>query len=145
MTMIPSSSINQATLLDVPLELCTAVCQQLDLRNLVRVAATCTRFRHGDGGLETAELPTQSPVVTALGEHAFPRLELIPSTRPIGCSESWVAYLARGARLRCCREAPPIAAGYRLSLLPDVVGRLLACGQGPAVGHGDAYATFSDP
>jgi hypothetical protein len=54
------------TLVDLPLELFTPVCQQLDLRNMVRVAATCTRFCHGVGGLETAELPAKSPVITAL-------------------------------------------------------------------------------
>jgi hypothetical protein len=56
---------HQAALLDLPLEVLTCVCQQLDLRDLVRIAETCTRFRHGDGGLATAELPTKSPVVTA--------------------------------------------------------------------------------
>jgi hypothetical protein len=100
-----------ATLLDLPLEVLTDVCLQLDLHDLVRVAATCKRFRHGDGGLETAELPTKSPVVTALRILAFSRPELVPSTRAIGGSESWVAYLARCARQRRCREAPPIAAG----------------------------------
>jgi hypothetical protein len=49
---------NEAGILDLPLELLLAVCLQLDLCDLVRVAATCTRFCHGDGGLKTAELPT---------------------------------------------------------------------------------------
>jgi hypothetical protein len=80
-----------AGLLDLPLEVLADVCLQLDLRDLVRIAAVCRRFRHGDGGLETAELPTKSPVVTALRPLVFPRAELVPSTRPIGCSESWVA------------------------------------------------------
>jgi hypothetical protein len=69
---------------DLPLEMLTHVCQYLGLVDLVRVAATCTRFRHG--GLETVELPTESPVVTVLRKHAFPRPELIPSMRPIDCS-----------------------------------------------------------
>jgi hypothetical protein len=94
-----------ATMLDLPLDLFATVCQQLDLQDLVRVAETCKRFRYGDGGLETAELPTKLPVVTALLEHAFPRGQIIPSTRPIGCSESWVTYLAGCARQRCCRES----------------------------------------
>jgi hypothetical protein len=62
---------------------------KLDLRDLARFAAVCRRFRHGDSGLETVELPTKSPVITALREHALPSGEIIPSTRPIGCSESW--------------------------------------------------------
>jgi alpha-tubulin suppressor-like RCC1 family protein len=139
------SSINQATLLDLRLDLFTAVCQQLDLYDLVRVAETCKRFRHGDSGLETAELPTKSPVVTALREHAFPGGALIPSSRPIGCFESWVSYLARCVRQRRCREASPIAAGSKHSLFLAAAGRLLACGQGAAVGHGDAEAVYSDP
>jgi alpha-tubulin suppressor-like RCC1 family protein len=121
----------------------TAVCLQLDLRALVRVAQTCKRFRYGDGGLETVELPTKSPVVTALREHAFPGGVGIPSMRPIGSSESWVAYLTRFARQRRCREAPPIAAGYKWSLFIDAAGRLLACGKGAAVGNGhDQMGTF---
>jgi hypothetical protein len=52
-------------LLDLPHELFTAVCQQLDLLDLARIAATCKRFRHGDGGLQTAELPTKPPAVVA--------------------------------------------------------------------------------
>jgi hypothetical protein len=85
----------------------TAVCQQLDLPDLVRVAATCKCFRHGDGGLETVELPTKSPVVTALRERAFPGGEPVPSTRPTGCSESWITYLARCVRQRRCRRRRP--------------------------------------
>jgi hypothetical protein len=125
------------SLLDLPLEILTAVCLQLDLHVLVRVAATCKRFRHGDGGLETLELPTKSSVITALMEQAFDRPELVPSTRPVECSESWVAYLARCARQRRCREAPPIAAGDEHSLFLDATGRLLACGKGAAVGQGE--------
>jgi hypothetical protein len=53
---------------DLPLEELTCVCLQLDLRDLIRVAETCTRFRHGDSGLKTVELPTKSPVVAALRE-----------------------------------------------------------------------------
>jgi alpha-tubulin suppressor-like RCC1 family protein len=123
---------------DLPLEVLTAVCQQLDLHDLVRVAETCKRFRHGDGGLETAELPTKSPVISALREHAFPRPELIPSMRPMGCSESWVAYLARCARQRRCREATPIAASLTHTLFVDPNSRLLACGYRAATGDGDA-------
>jgi len=43
----------------LPLEMLTAVCLQLDLRDLVRIAAACKRLRHGDGGLETVQLPTK--------------------------------------------------------------------------------------
>jgi alpha-tubulin suppressor-like RCC1 family protein len=137
MAACPSSN---HSLTDLPLELFSAVCEQLDLHDLVRVAETCKRFRHGDGGPETVELPTKSPIVAALRKHAFDRPELIPSTRPIGCSESWVAYLARCARQRRCREAPPIAAGRKHSLFVVGAGRLLTCGEGAAVGHGDAGA-----
>jgi hypothetical protein len=139
------SSINQATVMDLPFELFTAVCQQLDLRDLVRLAATCKRFHHGEGGLETVELPTKSPVATELREHTFPGGELIPSTRPTGCAESWVAYLARCVRQRRDREAPPLAAGGKHSLFLDVAGRLLTCGRGAAAGHGDADAIYSNP
>jgi alpha-tubulin suppressor-like RCC1 family protein len=139
------SSIDQATILDLPLELFTVVCQQLDLLDLVHVAAACKRFRHGDGGLVTVELPTKSPVVTALRELAFPGGGLVPSTRPTGCAESWVAYLARCTRQRRCREVPPLAASDRHSLFVDAAGRLLAGGEGAAVGHGDENAIYSDP
>jgi hypothetical protein len=138
------SSINPSVM-DLPLELFTAVCQQLDIRDLVRLAATCKRFRHGEGGLETVELPTKSPVDTALRELAFPGGELVPSMRPTGCAESWVASLARCVRQRRCREAPPIAAGKWHSLLLDAAGLLLACGQGAAAGHGNAQRVYSDP
>jgi alpha-tubulin suppressor-like RCC1 family protein len=131
------SSPSAPALLDLPLEVLTGVCEQLDFRDLIRVAATCKRFRHGDGGLETLELPTKSPVVTALREHAFPGGVGIPSTRPVGWLESWIAYLARSARQRRCREALPIAAGNEHTLFVDAAGRLLACGKGAAVGHGD--------
>jgi hypothetical protein len=139
------SSINQAIVMDLPLELFTAVCLKLDLHDLVRVSETCKRFRHGEDGLETVELPTKSPVVTALREHAFSGGELIPSTRPTGCAESWVAYLARCVRQRCRREAPPLAAGDLRSLFLDAAGRLLTCGEGAAVGHGDEDAICTDP
>jgi alpha-tubulin suppressor-like RCC1 family protein len=121
----------------------TLVCQHLDIVDLVRVAATCKLFRHG--GLETVELPTESPVVTVLCKHAFSRPELIPSMRPIGCSESWVAYLARCARQRRCREAPPIAAAWGHSLFVDPAGRLLACGEGAEVGHDDVEFCYLLP
>jgi alpha-tubulin suppressor-like RCC1 family protein len=133
------------TLLDLPLEVWTAVCHQLDLHDLVRFAETCKRLRHGDGLLETAELPTGSPVVTALRERAFPGRDRIPSSmRPV-CSESWVAYLVRCAWQRRCREAPPFVAGMRHSLLVDAAGRILACGKGATVGHIAADGIYSDP
>jgi alpha-tubulin suppressor-like RCC1 family protein len=124
----------------------THVCHHLDLRALAAVSATCKRFRRGDGALETVEMPTKSPVVTALLEHAFPGGELVPSTRPMGCAKSWVAYLVDYAwRRHRFREAPPIAAGYDVSLSVDAAGRLLACGGGAATGHGDADRIYSDP
>jgi alpha-tubulin suppressor-like RCC1 family protein len=125
---------------ELPLEMLTHVCQHLGLTDLVRVAATCKRFRHG--GPKTVELPTDSPVVTVLRKRVFPRPELIPSMRPAGCSESWVSYLARCTRQRRCREAPPIVAGFPCSLFVDATGRLLACGIGAAVGHGDDKAFY---
>jgi alpha-tubulin suppressor-like RCC1 family protein len=122
----------ETALLNLPLEILTGVCQQLDVRDLVRVAAACRRLRHGDSGLE---LPTKSPVVTALRDHAFPGGSQIPSTRPIGCFESWVAYLAGCARHRRCRDAPALAAGRWQSLFIDAAGQLLTCGQGTAAGQ----------
>jgi predicted MarR family transcription regulator len=65
------SSSGDSALLDLSLEVLADVCEQLDLYDLVRVASTCKRLRHGGLGLETRELPTQSPVVTALGKRAF--------------------------------------------------------------------------
>jgi hypothetical protein len=121
------------------------VCEQLGFRDLIRVAATCKRFRHGDGGLETAELPTKSPVVAALCEHAFPGGVGIPSTRPVCCSESWAAYLARCARQRRCRVAPPIAVGSWHSICVDAEGRLLVCGKGAPVGHGQTGIVYPLP
>jgi alpha-tubulin suppressor-like RCC1 family protein len=134
-----------ADLLDLPVELFADICQQLDLRSLVHVAATCRRIRHGDGRRKTAKVPTKSPVVTALLGHAFARPELVPRTRPSGCSDSWVAYLARCARQRRCLEAPPFAAGKFHSLYVDAAGQVLACGEGAAVGHGDADRVYSSP
>jgi hypothetical protein len=144
------SSPGATTLLDLPLEVSTVVCQQLALHDLVCVAATCKLFSYGDGWLET-ELPTESLVASVLREHAFPGGELIPSMRPLGCIESWVAYLARCARQRRCREAPPLAAGSTLhaestwSLFVDAAGQLLACGSGDKAGHGDKDSEFLDP
>jgi hypothetical protein len=132
------ANLLRSLLLDLPLEVSAHVCLQLGLLDLIRVAGTCKRFRHGDGELETLELPTKSPVVTALGELGFPSGGLVPRTRPSGCSESWVAYLARCARQRRCRDDPLIATGFQHSLFIDAAGRLLACGKGAAVGHGDA-------
>jgi hypothetical protein len=128
---------------ELPLELLTHVCQHLGLTDLVRVAATCKRFCHG--GPKTMELPTESPVVAVLRELAFPRPELIPSMRPADCSESWVAYLTLCARQRRCREAPPFAVGGEHALYVDASGRLLACGEGAAVGHGDAKVMYPLP
>jgi hypothetical protein len=119
---------SEVGLLDLPLEVLADVCLRLGLRDILCVADTSDCLRHGDGRLETAELPTKSPVVTALREHAFPGGALIPSTRPIGCSESWVSYLGRCARQRRCREAPPVVAGVEDSLFLDAAGRLLVCG-----------------
>jgi hypothetical protein len=124
---------------DLPLEVLTHVCRHLELCDLIRVSQSCKRFRHG--GLETVELPTESPVLTVVSEIAG--LKLMPSTRPHGCSESWVAYLARCTRQRRCREAPPIAAGDEQSVFVDAAGRLLACGSRAAVGHG--HEIRSDP
>jgi alpha-tubulin suppressor-like RCC1 family protein len=121
-----------AMMRDLPLEMLTHLCQHLSLVDLVRVAATCKRFRHG--GLPTVRLPTESPVITVLQRHAFVRPEPIPSTRPIGRSESWVAYLARCARQRRCREDPPMVAEQQRSLFVDAAGRLLWCG---ATGYGN--------
>jgi hypothetical protein len=121
------------------------VCLHLDLRGLARAAQASKVFRHGDSGLETAELPTQSPVITALLKHAFPGGEMIPNTRPTGCSESWVAFLAWCARQRRCREAPLIAAGVNHSLFVDASGRLLACGTEAAVGHNDMNIFLFNP
>jgi hypothetical protein len=142
--MAPTAS-EASSLLDLPLEVLTRVCLQLDLRALVHVAQTCRRFRHGEGGLETVELPTKSPVVPALRELAFPEGRQIPSTRPIGCSESWVAYLARCARQRRCRKAPLIAVGFRHTLFMAAAGRLLACGEGAAADDSDAKTFLSNP
>jgi hypothetical protein len=136
---------NETGLLDLPLEVLTVVCLRLDLQDLVRVAAACERFRHGEGGLVSLELPTKSPVVTALRNHAIPGREPIPSARPIGCSESWVAYLARCVRQRRCREASPFAAGVRHSMFLDAAGRVLACGTGAEVGQNDAHRIHPNP
>jgi hypothetical protein len=125
---IQMRSTTLAALLDLPFEILTSVGQHLDPRDLVCVAAACKRLRHGDSGPEKVELPTKSPVIAALLQHAFPGGETIPSTRPAGCSESWVMYLARCARQRRCREAPPIAAGQQHSFFVDVSGHLLLCG-----------------
>jgi hypothetical protein len=142
--MASPSSLSRAVLLDLPLEVLANVCQHLDPPDLVRVAETCKRFRHGDAGLDTVELPNKLPVVAALCEHAFPRLELIQITRPAGCSESWAAFLARCVRQRRCREALPIAVSDSHSLFVDSAGRLLACGRGTATGQGNEYSQHAD-
>jgi len=64
-----SWSSDEAALLDLPLEVLTDVCEQLDLHDLVRVAKTCKHFRNGDGGLEM-ELPTNQ--VFASGDGTAP-------------------------------------------------------------------------
>jgi hypothetical protein len=132
-------------LLDLPIDMLTGVCSKLGLRDLIRVATTCKRFRHGEGGLQTIRLPAKSPVITALCSLASPRLELVPSMRPNGCTESWVAYLARYVRQRRCREAPPIAAGFRCSLFVGATGQLLTCGWGASVGPGPSFPTAVAP
>jgi hypothetical protein len=121
------------------------VCQQLDLPGLITVGKTCKRFRRGDGGLETVELPTGTPVVTALRDRAFPGGELAPSTRPSGCTESWVEYLTFFARQRRGWKAPLIAAGNDVSLFVDAAGRLLSCGMGATVGQNDEDSIYPDP
>jgi hypothetical protein len=130
----PGSEIG---LLNLPLEVLTDVCLQLELRDLLCLADACERLRHGDGGRETEELPTKSAVVTALLEHAFPGGAPIPSTRPAS-SESWVAYLARCARQRLCRETPLVAAGVCDSLFVDAAGQLLVCGDALKMGRAHA-------
>jgi hypothetical protein len=132
-----------ANLSDLPLEVLTHICRHLGLRDLVRVSQSCKRFRHG--GPQTVELPIETPVVGDLRERAFPRSKPVPRTRPAGCSESWVAYLARCVRQRRCREAPSIAAGLRHSMFLDATGRLLTCGHGPSVGQGHERAVVSIP
>jgi hypothetical protein len=139
----PSSS-EPVLLQDLPLEVLTHVCQHLGLVDLVHFAQSCRRFRHGDGGLETLELPTKSPVIACLREHAFSRPELVPPARPVGCSESWVAYLARCKRQRRYWEALPIKAAEQHSLFINAAGRLLACGEGFGMGHGDE-GPYHDP
>jgi hypothetical protein len=142
----PAHSPSKTALLDLPFEVLTDVCQQLDLYDLLRVAETCKRLRHGDGGLDTVELPSKSPIVAALRERAFlAGSEPIPSARPLGCSESWVAYLARCVRQRGCREAPPIAAGEAHTVFVDLAGRVLTCGRYAGVGQGDENVIFSTP
>jgi hypothetical protein len=127
---------------DLPLDMLTTVCLHLDIPDLVRFAAACKRFRVGDPGLETVELQ-KSPVVMALWERAFPRSELVQFTRPTGCSESWIAYLARCARQHRCREAPPIAAGYQRALFVDATGLLMAAGRSAGLIHLDADGACS--
>jgi alpha-tubulin suppressor-like RCC1 family protein len=142
---LAESSPHSAALLDLPLEVLVDVCEQFDFCDLICIAATCQRFRYGDRGLATVELPTKSPVVRALLKYACPGGVLVPSTRPIGCSESWVAYLARYVRQRRGREAPPVAAGVLCSLFVHADGRLLSCGDGAAVGRDEAAATYPRP
>jgi hypothetical protein len=121
------------------------VCDQLDLRGLIRAAETCKRFRHGEGGLETVELPTSSPVNAGLRALGFPGRGLIPSTRPIGCSESWVAYLSRCARQRRCREAPLISMQVQHNVFLASACQLLSCGRGTTVRQGDVDVEYPFP
>jgi alpha-tubulin suppressor-like RCC1 family protein len=144
-TLDAPSTSGKTALLDLPLEMLANMLQQLDLYGLVHIAATCKNLCHGDGGLETVELPTNSLVITALRDLVFPGGEVLPRTRPFGCSESWVAYPVRRARQRRCWEAPSIAAGEEHTLFVDAAGRLLACGKGAAAGHGDEDAIHSAP
>jgi hypothetical protein len=148
-----------SNVLDLPLDLLTAICLQLDLFNLVRVSATCKLFRNGDGALET-ELPTTSPVALALRMLAFPGGMLTPSARPTEPAfryapqpyepsterpESWIAYLARCVRQRRCREAPPFTAGERYHLFVDKAGELLTCGKNFSFGPGAADSSPDQP
>jgi hypothetical protein len=129
---------------DLPLEVLTKVCQHLGLGDLVRVAQSSKRFGHV--GLRSVKrVPAEWPAVAVLLGRAFSRPELIPRTRPFGCSESWVAYLARCVRQRRCREAPSIAAAELHSLFLDSAGRLLAFGEGPEAGHGAVEGVYFDP
>lgn len=114
-----SSRHKAASLLELPLEILTHVCQQLDVRSLARVDMTCTHFRHGDGRLEMLDLLTKWPVAMAVREHAFPGGDLSPIRRPRGYSESWAAYLTRCARQRRCLEAAPVVAGDEHSLFVE--------------------------
>jgi hypothetical protein len=127
---------------DLPLEVLTHVCRHLGLCDLVRVSQSCKRFRHG--GTETVELPTQSPVVAVLLDLAFSRLELAPRTRPVGCSESWVAFPARSVRHRG-GKAPPIAVSNKASLLVNAAAQeIMACATSIGVGHGNEDR-YTDP
>lgn len=94
-----------------PSEVLQCVYQHLGVRDRVRVAASARFFRYG-----RSELPSESVVATVLREHAFTGGGLIPPKRTIGCSELWVAYLARRARQRRCRGGPPFAAGWSQSV-----------------------------
>jgi hypothetical protein len=132
-------------LLDLPLEILTDLCLQLDLRDLVRLAGTCKRIRLGDGWLDVVDGPTKSPVITALCHYAFPGGKVMPRTRPAGCTGSCVSYLTRCARQRGCREAPPLAAGFEHSLFVDAAGRLLSCGARVSAGHADSPGNTCDP
>jgi hypothetical protein len=127
---------------DLPLEVLTNVFHHLGLVDLVRVAQSCTRFGHG--GPQTLKR-NEAPVVAVLSELAFPRGQLVPHSRPKGCSESLVSHLARCVRQRRFREAPPIAAGYQFRLFVDPSWRLLSCGKDAAMGHGSASNIYPNP
>src|SRR6056297_3557673 len=88
--VMPRTTCDEVTLLDLPVDVLKAICLHLEVRGLVRVAGTCTRFRHG--GLEMLELPTKSPVVAALQKHACPGEAVAPEMRPTACAGSWMAY-----------------------------------------------------
>jgi hypothetical protein len=113
----------------LPAELLPAVFQLLGERQLLRLANTCKKFRHGDGRVETVELPTASPVVAVLleRERACAGGLLIPHERPVGCSDSWVAYLVGYARRRRSRETPPMSTSGLHCLFVDASGQLLEC------------------
>jgi alpha-tubulin suppressor-like RCC1 family protein len=113
----------------LPAELLPAILQHLDERQLLRLANTCKKFRYGDGGMETVELPTASPVAAVLleRERACAGGLLIPHERPAGCPDSWVAYLVSYARRRRCRETPPMTTKGKHRLFVDASGQLLEC------------------
>jgi hypothetical protein len=99
---MPRTVRNEAAALDLLVALLTAVCLHLDLRDLVCITEACKTFfpprQRLAGDFDCEKLPTKSPVATA--PLAFPGGELIPSTRLLGCSDSWIVYLARFVRQR---------------------------------------------
>jgi hypothetical protein len=123
-----------AALVELPIEVLTHICRRLSTYDILHVAATCARFRHG--GQATVELPSESPVVTAMLDHPSCRRETLPSLRAARCNESWVSYLVRRQQQRCRLDEPPIAATTGLSAYVDKAGRLLTCGRSTLLDHG---------